>query len=98
MLREVLPHNLVHIRYKDHVLYHRMDPLILEPQVRECVGWLLRDERDFIVVAWDREAGPVSLNKGDAGASGLVILRSDILGLKSLGLCFSRPPLLRDKK
>jgi hypothetical protein len=75
---------LVYVRYRDHVLYHIGDPLCLKPQTRECVGWLVFESIDYIVLAWDRDAGPPNLKGGDPKASGLVILRSDILEVKRI--------------
>lgn len=76
---------LIHVRYRDHVLYHRMLPENLRPQTRECVGWLVYDCADYIILAWDREAGSPTLKGGDLKASGLVLLRSDILELDRIG-------------
>lgn len=78
------PESLVYVRYRDHVLYHRSDPVSLRPQVRECVGWLVYDCAEYIIVSWDRDAEPPTLKGGDPKASGLVVLRSDILELRRL--------------
>ena len=75
---------LVYIKYRDHVLYHRAQPESLKPQVRECVGWLVYDCAEYIILAWDRDAGPPTLRGGDPKASGLVVLRSDILEMKRI--------------
>lgn len=76
--------SLAYVRYRDHVLYHRGDPLSLKPQVRETVGWLVYEAPDYITVAWDRDADPPTLKGGDPKASGLVLLRGDILELRRL--------------
>ena len=77
--------SIVKIRYRDHVLYHRGDPLAVKPQVREAVGWLVYECADYIILCWDRDAGALTLKGGDPEASGLVLLRSDILELNLLG-------------
>jgi len=79
-----MPEHVVYVRYHDHVLYYRGDPALMKPQVRECVGWLVYDYADFIILSWDRDAGPPSLRGGDPKASGLVVLRSDILEIKRI--------------
>jgi hypothetical protein len=76
--------SIVYLRYRDHVLYSRMDPAALSPQIREAVGWLIYEAPDYLVISWDRHAGPPSLRGGDPKASGLVLLRSDILELRRL--------------
>jgi len=60
----------------------------MKPQVREAVGWLVYDCANYIIICWDRSADPPTLKGGDPKASGLVIIRSDIIELKELrGLC-----------
>jgi len=76
---------LVHATYRDHVHFHRTSPLAMSPQVRECVGWLVNDSAEYVVVCWDRDASPPTLTGGDPKASGLVILRKDILELRKVG-------------
>lgn len=75
---------LVYVRYRDHVLYHRSDPSALRPETREAVGWLVHACAEYVVISWDRDAGPPTLRGGDPKASGLVILRSDVLELRPL--------------
>jgi hypothetical protein len=77
--------HLIYIRYRDHVLYHRTQPETLGPQTRECVGWLIYDCADYIILTWDRDGGSPTLKGADPKASGLVLLRSDILELKRIG-------------
>ena len=74
----------IYIKYKDHVLFKDVDPSAFEPFVRETIGWLDHEASDFVRVVWERPAGngesPIIKQK----ATGLVILRSDILELKPL--------------
>ncbi len=70
--------------YRDHVLFHRTHPDAVAPQTRECTGWLLHETPDYIVLSWDRDAGPPTIKGGDPKASGLVLLRSAILELRRL--------------
>ena len=76
---------LVSVRYLDHVLYHRASALTMKPQVREAVGWLVYECDQYVTLTWDHDAEPPTLRGGDPKASGLVLLRSDILELKRLG-------------
>jgi hypothetical protein len=75
---------LVFVRYLDHVLYNRASALAMKPQTREAVGWLVYECEGYLILAWDRDAGPPTLKGGDAKASGLVLLRGDIVELKRL--------------
>jgi len=59
------PESLVYVRYQDHVLYHRGDPITMKPQTRECVGWLVYEGHDYVIICWDRDAGALTLKGGD---------------------------------
>ncbi len=74
----------VAVVYQDHVCYNRGNPEVIAPQTRECIGWLVYESPEYIVVSWDRDAGPPTLKGGDPKASGLVLLRSAILELRRL--------------
>ena len=76
--------NMTYIRYRDHVIYHRSSPEAMMPQVREAVGWLVQECADYVIICWDRDAGPPTLKGGDPKASGLVVLRTDILEMKRI--------------
>ena len=75
---------LTFVRYVDHVLYHRTSALSMQPQVRETVGWLLYECEQYVTLTWDQDAEPPTLKGGDPKASGMVLLKSDILELKRL--------------
>lgn len=79
------PSIVVCARYRDHVFFSRCDPTFMKPQIRETVGWLVYECEDYIIVSWDREVDRFTLKGGDPKASGLVLLRSDILELRTLG-------------
>jgi hypothetical protein len=75
---------LIYVRYLDHVLYNRSVALAMSPQVREATGWLVYQCEQYITLIYDRDAGPPTLKGGDPKASGLVLLRSDIVEFKRL--------------
>jgi hypothetical protein len=75
---------LVYVRYQDHVIFSRCDPLLMKPQIREAIGWLNYECDYYLTVSWDRDAEPPTLKGGDAKASGLVLLKSAILEFKKL--------------
>ncbi len=75
---------LVSVRYLDHVLYHRSSALAMKPQIREAIGWLMYECDQYITLSWDYDAEPPTLHGGDVKASGLVLLKTDILMLKKL--------------
>jgi hypothetical protein len=72
---------LIYVRYLDHVLYNRSPALMMKPQTREAVGWLIYDCEQYIILSWDKDADPPTLHGGDPQASGLVLLRTDIVRL-----------------
>ena len=79
---------LVSVRYVDHVLYNRATAVAMKPQIRKAVGWLVYDCAQYIILTWDQDDEPPTLNGGDAKASGLVLLKSDILELGKLSSGF----------
>jgi hypothetical protein len=83
---------LIFVRYLDHVLYNRNSAIAMKPQTREAVGWLVYDCELYIILSWDRDSEPPTLHGGDSKASGLVLLKSDILELQLLKV---RPKLLQ---
>ncbi len=78
--------DLVFVTYQDHVLFNRSSALAVRPQVREAVGWLVYDCDCYVTISWDRDAEPPTLKGGDAKASGLVLLKTDIIKLTKLPL------------
>jgi len=75
---------LIFVRYLDHVFFNRSSALIHKPQVRDAIGWLVYECEQYVTIIWDRDAEPPTLNKGDPKASGLVLLKTDILESKKI--------------
>ena len=82
--KDVRARQLIFIRYVDHVLYNRASALVMKPQVRKAVGWLVYECAQYVTLTWDCDDEPPTLHGGDPKASGLVLLKSDILELKRL--------------
>jgi len=76
--------NIVVVRYLDHVQYSRAPALMMAPQTRETIGWLIYECEQYLTVAYDRDVEPPTLKGGDPKASGLVLLKSDIVNLQKL--------------
>ncbi len=75
----------VYCKYMDHVQGHRVDPLVVSPQVRECLAWLVYRCPEYVTLVLDRDAGPPMLKSGDRKADVLCLLRGDIVELRRLG-------------
>jgi hypothetical protein len=84
MSRNLGLQELVFVRYIDHVLFNRASALTMQPQVREAVGWLVYECDNYVILCWDRDAGPPTLHGGDPKASGLVLLKSDVINMVKL--------------
>lgn len=76
---------LVHIRYRDHVLFRNVDPDLYHPSIRECVGWIVKENDDAVWILWDRSVKKLPHERTRPSESGLVILKSDILEMRKLG-------------
>lgn len=75
---------LIFVRYIDHVFYNRTSAVAMKPQIREAVGWLVYECAQYLTLSWDRDAQPPTLKGGDPKASGLVLLKTDIMELYKL--------------
>jgi len=76
---------LTYIRYRDHVLFRNTNPKLYHPSIRECVGWIVKENCEAIWVLWDRSVKPLPHERTKSTESGLVILKSEILEMKNLG-------------
>ena len=76
---------VIHLVYRDHVMFAQSDPVLLKPQTREAIGWLVYECEHYVTIAWDRSAEPPTLKGGDTKSTGLVVLRKEILELRTLG-------------
>jgi hypothetical protein len=74
---------LVHVKYQDHVLFRNTDPHQLQPSKREAIGWLIKETEKAIWILFDRPVEAQPLEKPDP-ASGLIILRSDVLEIREI--------------
>ena len=43
---------------------------MMQPQTREAVGWLVYDCDLYVILTWDRDAQPPTLQGGDPKAQG----------------------------
>ncbi|MFQ6081276.1 MAG: hypothetical protein ACE5OW_06380 [Candidatus Bathyarchaeia archaeon] len=75
---------LVYIRYRDHVLFRNTDPSLYHPAIRECVGWVVRENKEILWILWDRSVQPLPHERIRPQESGLVILKSDIIEMREL--------------
>lgn len=75
---------IIIVRYLDHVMYNRASVLVMKPQIRKTVGWLVYECEQYLTISWDRDDDIPTLHGGDPKASGLVLLKSDIIDLKRL--------------
>lgn len=76
--------SIVYVKYKDHVLFHRVNPGLVLPSVQEAIGWLAKEETNWIQMVWNRDYLPNLRETKNLLCSGLVILKSDILELREV--------------
>ena len=73
---------LVHIKYKDHILFRNSHPkLYFDVNVREAVGWLVFESEEFLCISNDRSVKGLP---NEACESGFSIIKSDIVELKEI--------------
>lgn len=78
---------IVLVRYRDHVLFRDCSPEEVRPCLRETVGWLWRETPEALLILWDRCVSRHPQGREEPRASGLVILRGDIVSIRRLGIC-----------
>ena len=76
--------SIVHIRYKDHVLFRNTHQPIEDAMERETVGWLTQETGDLLCIQHDRTVENPHYSSGTA--SGLVLLKSCVLEIRVLPL------------
>src|SRR3990170_3672784 len=92
MTQAIPPSSIVHIRYKDHVLFRNTHQPIEDAMERETVGWLTQETGDLLCIQHDRTVESPHYSSGTA--SGLVLLKSCVLKIRALPLQnFSRGSL-----
>jgi hypothetical protein len=71
------------IKYLDHVLFRNLDPDKVKPSIRECSGWIYKENDKAILIVSDR---PVKANAHERSVlcSGFLILKSSIIEMKFL--------------
>lgn len=73
------------MRYYDAVLFK--DALVthlFKPIVRETIGWLDYEDREYIRLVWERYAEPIIGEESRIRTTGLAIRKSDIIEMKKL--------------
>jgi hypothetical protein len=73
--------SVVYVRYLDHVLFKDAGLSAYRPFVREAVGWLDHEDDGFIRLVWERLAEPMPSGELKQRVTGVVILKSAILGV-----------------
>ena len=77
----------VHVLYMDHILYRNSNPILYgEPDKREILGWIIRENEKAIWILCDKPLKPLSYRRIDLEYSGFVILKSTILEIEKLDL------------
>jgi hypothetical protein len=83
LMGQVIPHgSAVYIRYRDHVLFRNTPKPIHRTAERETIGWLIRQNKEFMYIQHDRTID--SLHYTSGRVSGLVLLKSCILEIHAL--------------
>jgi hypothetical protein len=75
---------LVHIRYKDHVLFRNSNASLYHPAIRECVGWVLKEDEESMWIISDRSSQPLPNEKTNPRQNGLVLLKGEIVEMRKL--------------
>lgn len=70
--------------YLDHVLFKNADPSLYRPSIREVVGWIEKENEEALWIVWERPVTRQPHEKVSQEQSGLVILKSNIMEMKTV--------------
>ena len=76
--------SIIYVKYRDHVLFYKSNPRVHNPSIQEAVGWLEREEEEWLQIVWNRSYIPNPLESKHQLGSGLIILKSDVLELREI--------------
>lgn len=71
--------DVIHVRYKDHVLFKDSDASQFRPWTRECIGWLDYEDKNYIRIVWERFPDLNPAENGKIRSTGLAIIKKDIV-------------------
>jgi len=75
-------YRIVMVRYRDHTLFKRVEVESIRPVVRQCIGWLVYETEDYMVVVSDvRWENGIVL---DRSSTGLVLVKSGVVEVVEL--------------
>jgi len=77
--------SIMYMRYWDHVLFRNVNPKQMKPGVCEAVGWVAKEDDRAVWLLWWRPVNRLPHERPSPVASGVVILKSDILEMRKLG-------------
>lgn len=79
--------NPVHVLYMDHIQYLYSNPILYgEPDKREILGWIIRENEKAIWILCDKPVKPLSYRRISLEYSGFVVIKSTILAIEKLDL------------
>ena len=70
---------LVKIKYFDHVEFRNVSVEKVSPALREAVGWIVYEDRESIIVVFDRPCNTIN-----SKPSGLCILKNDVVEVQEV--------------
>ncbi len=82
VMENIMP--VVYVRYMDHVLFKDSDASQYKPWIRECVGWLDHEDKEYIRIVWERFSEPDHPENARLRSTGLAILKNAIMEMRTL--------------
>ncbi|MCJ7631692.1 hypothetical protein MUP77_04725 [Candidatus Bathyarchaeota archaeon] len=71
----------------DHIQYLYSNPILYgEPDKREILGWIIRENEKAIWILCDKPVKPLSYRRISLEYSGFVVIKSTILAIEKLDL------------
>jgi len=81
----LLVRDIIIVRYYDHILFKDVfSSSSLRPIVREAVGWLDYENKEYIRIVWERYADPMIGDESRLRTTGLAIRKADVVEIRRL--------------
>ena len=78
---------LVYVKYRDHVLFRNADPMLFNSNLREVVGWLIKEIDTVLVLTYDRSVELLPFEKRNSGFAYQNLGPSEVTIAPSTPLC-----------
>ena len=75
---------LVVVVYRDHVQFRNIPPGNVKPALRECVGWIVYEDQEYLLIVSDKPVDRDGIQLLDKASSGLLLLKNEVIEVREI--------------